>query len=64
MHLLVGFHIQYGTVRDADQIEIMHECAERERLLFGHGKVESIGDKCRIKTDAATMIEQMTILGF
>lgn len=64
MDMLVGFHIQHGTVRDADQIEVMHECAECERLLFGDGKAESIGNKRRIKTDSASMIEQVTILGF
>ena len=64
MDLRIGFHVQHVTVRDADQVEIMHECAECERLLFGDGKAESIGDKCRIKTDAASMIEQVAILGF
>ena len=64
MDLLVGFHVQHVAVRHADQIEIMHECAECEGLLFGDGEAESIGDKRRIKTDAASMIEQVTILGF
>ena len=64
MDLRVGFFIQDVTVRDADQIEIVHEGAECERLLFCDGKAESIGNKRRIKTDAASMIEQMAIFGF
>jgi len=64
MDLRVGFPVQHVTVRHADQIEIVDECAESERLLFGDGKAESIGDQRRIETDAASMIEQMAILSF
>ena len=46
------------------KIEIVHECAECERLLIGDGKAESIGDKRRIKTHSASVIEQMAIFGF
>jgi hypothetical protein len=33
-------------------------------MLFGEGKVESIGNQCRVKTDAVSVIEQVAILGF
>ncbi len=64
MDLLIGFQVQHMTVQDADQVEIVYECAECERLLLGDGKVEPVGDQRRIKTDAASMVEQVAILGF
>ena len=64
MDLLVGLHAQHMTVCDADQIEIVHECAECERLLFSEGKVESIGDQRRIEADTVSVIEQMATFGF
>jgi hypothetical protein len=45
MDLLVGFPVQYVGTRDADQVEVMHEGAECEGLLFGDGKVEPIGNR-------------------
>ena len=64
MDLLIGFPVQYVGARDADQVEVMHEGTECERLLFGDRKVEPIGNQRRIKTDTASMIEEVTILGF
>jgi len=43
-------------VGDADQVEIVHECAECERLLFGDGKVDPLGDKGGLERDAVSMI--------
>lgn len=64
MGLLVGFPVQRVTVLGAEQIQIMHERAERERLLFGEGEAEPIGHQGRIETDAASMIEEVAVLGF
>ena len=64
MDVRIGFHVQHSVIRDADQVEVMHECTECERLLFGDGKAESIGDKRRIKADATSMIEKVAVLGF
>lgn len=42
----------------------MQKSAQREGLLFGVGEIQLVGQERGIKTDAATMVQQLTIFGF